>query len=61
MKEPCAVCGKELLQCDTIWTAEGSLYCSKECGIKDFEKEYGKNAEKLFNLIAEEIIVEEIL
>lgn len=51
----CAACDVDLATCDTIWAAEGILYCSRECVIHDFEVEYGSNAEKQFDLVSEEI------
>ena len=51
----CAACDTDLATCDTIWAAEGILYCSRECGIHDFKVQYGDDAEKHFDEVAEEI------
>lgn len=53
----CAACDIDLATCDTIWAAGGALYCSRECGIADYENEYeyGDEAEKYFDMEAEEI------
>lgn len=32
----CKTCGKDLSECESIWAAEGNLYCSRECGIQDY-------------------------
>ena len=54
----CDVCGKDLAECETIWAAEGSLYCSRKCGIQDYmlvkdsETQY---AAELFSFVAEEL------
>ena len=37
----CAACDTDLATCETIWAAEGILYCSRECGIHDFKYAYG--------------------
>lgn len=47
----CKACGKELRTCGTIYAAEGILYCSRECGRRDFETEQPY----CFDDIAEEI------
>lgn len=51
----CAACDVNLATCETIWAAEGSLYCSRECGIHDLKYAYGDDAEKHFDEVAEEI------
>ena len=51
----CAACDIDLATCETIWAAEGTLYCSRECGIHDFRVAYGDDAEKHFDEVAEEI------
>lgn len=51
----CAACGTDLATCETIWAAEGILYCSRECGIHDFKVHYGDDAERHFDEVAEEI------
>lgn len=53
----CASCTTDLATCDTIWAAEGLLYCSKECCLYDFEfgDKYGKTADEYFDAVAEEI------
>lgn len=51
----CAACDIDLATCDTIWAAEGALYCSKECGVHDFKVAYGFKAEEYFDKVAEEI------
>lgn len=45
----CAACDIDLGTCDTIWAAGGALYCSRECGIHDYQ------SEQLFEDEAEEI------
>lgn len=52
--DTCAACGIDLGTCDTIWAAEGALYCSAECGIHDYETTH-VDAEKRFYAYAEEI------
>ena len=32
----CATCKKDLAKCDTIFAAEGRLYCSRACGVRDY-------------------------
>ena len=54
-KSMCAACDIDLATCDTIWAAEGILYCSRDCGIHDFKSEYGDDAEKHFDEVSEEI------
>lgn len=56
----CAACDIDLATCDTIWAAEGALYCSRECGIEDFKHKYGDDAERCFNDVAEEVTPEDI-
>ena len=56
----CAACDIDLATCDTIWAAEGTLYCSRECGIEDFKHMYGDDAERYFNDVAEEVTPEDI-
>ena len=51
----CAACDTDLATCETIWAAEGILYCSRECGIHDFKVAYGDKAEEHFDEVAEEI------
>jgi len=51
----CAACHIDLATCETIWAAEGALYCSRECGVHDFKVAYGDGAEKHFDEVAEEI------
>jgi hypothetical protein len=51
----CAACDTDLATCDTIWAAEGLLYCSRECGIHNFKTQYGDDAERHFDEVAEEI------
>ena len=51
----CAACDTDLATCDTIGAAEGILYCSRECGVHDFKVQYGDDAEKHFDEVAEEI------
>ena len=51
----CAACDIDLATCETIWAAEGALYCSRECGIHGFKVAYGDEAEKHFDEVAEEI------
>lgn len=50
----CAACDTDLATCETIWAAEGILYCSRECGIHDFSVDY-TDAEGHFDAVAEEI------
>lgn len=60
----CAACGDiDLGTCDTIWAAEGRLYCSKDCGILDYtfsENRTYKSAKQLFSEVAEEINPQDI-
>ena len=58
--DKCAACDIDLATCDTIWAAEGALYCSRECGIEDFKHKYGDDAERCFNDVAEEVTPEDI-
>lgn len=51
----CAACNIDLATCETIWAAEGFLYCSRECVIYDFKYDYSAIAEKHFDEVAEEI------
>jgi hypothetical protein len=51
----CVACYTDLATCETIWAAEGLLYCSRECGIYDFKYAYGDDAERHFDEVAEEI------
>ena len=51
----CAACDIDLASCDTVWAAEGTLYCSRECGIHDFKVAYDKDAERHFDEVAEEV------
>jgi transcription elongation factor Elf1 len=57
--DTCAACGTDLGTCDTIWAAEGALYCSAECGIHDYEVTH-VDAEKRFYAYAEEINPQDI-
>ena len=59
-KDTCAVCGKELAKCNVIYAAEGSLYCSRDCAIHDFENAYGSVAERHFDNVMEEVTPAEI-
>lgn len=52
--EPCKTCQQDLSKLETIYAAEGDLYCSHTCGIKDFKNHY-TNAEERFNYSVEEI------
>ena len=56
-KVHCKTCSKDLATCSTIWAADGYLYCSSECGIKDFtlHEHDVEHAEAIFNMCAEEI------
>lgn len=56
----CTICDIDLATCNTIWAAEGNLYCSRECGIHDFMSVYGEDAEEYFDQVAEEISPEDI-
>lgn len=56
----CAACDMDLATCETIWAAEGILYCSRECGIHDFKAAYFEDAEKHFDEVAEEINPQDI-
>ena len=49
-KEMCCACDTDLGTCSVIWSAEGRLYCSKDCGIHDYNDD-----EAAFNSYAEEI------
>ncbi len=57
--DTCAACDIDLGTCDTIWAAEGALYCSAECGIHDYETTH-VDAEKRFYAYAEEINPQDI-
>lgn len=46
----CAACDIDLATCDTIWAAEGTLYCSRECGVHDYQ-----HVAQCFDDVAEEI------
>lgn len=50
----CAACDIDLGTCDTVWSAEGILYCSRECGIHDYKDE------ARFNDVAEEVSTADI-
>lgn len=56
----CPVCSADLAVRDTVWAAEGTLYCSKECGIHDFRHVYGTKATRRFNSVAEEVAPKDI-
>lgn len=56
----CVACDIDLATCDTIYSAEGALYHSRECGIADFEHKYGGDAERYFNECVEEVTPEDI-
>lgn len=58
--DTCYMCGKKLASCDTIYAAEGALYCSRECGIQHFESAYGSVAERHFDNVMEEVTPAEI-
>lgn len=54
----CDVCGKDLAECETIWAAEGSMYCSRKCGIQDYtlvKDSDTQYAAELFSFVAEEL------
>lgn len=59
--DTCTICGKDLTKCDTIWAAEGMMFCSRDCGVKFYtpgnHAEYG---EELFDQYAEEVNPKEI-
>lgn len=56
----CVACDIDLATCDTIYSAEGALYHSRECGIEDFKHKYGTDAERYFNECVEEVTPEDI-
>ncbi len=35
----CAACDIDLGTCDTIWAAGGAIYCSRTCGVHDYQSE----------------------
>lgn len=55
----CHICGKDLATCDTIWAAEGRLYCSPYCGASKYTEAVCEDdvryAYELFYSVAEEI------
>lgn len=51
----CPICDKPLSECETIWAAAGTLYCSKDCGVYDFRVIHGMSAEEMFDMFAEEL------
>ena len=56
----CPMCSKDLADCKTIFAAEGTLYCSRTCGIYDFKPSQGEEAEAYFDSVAEEIVPADI-
>lgn len=56
----CVACDIDLATCDIIYSAEGALYHSRECGIEDFKYKYGADAERCFNDCFEEVTPEDI-
>ena len=56
----CVACDIDLATCDIIYSAEGALYHSRECGIEDFKHKYGADAERYFNECVEEVTPEDI-
>ncbi len=51
--EVCTWCGNNLANFATIWSAEGMLYCSEQCGKDDFN-EAGEE-DNHFDDVAEEL------
>lgn len=49
-KNMCCVCDTDLGTCGIIWSAEGHLYCSSDCGIHDF-----KGDSEAFYVAAEQV------
>ena len=45
--ETCAVCKADLGKFDTIWAAEGKLYCSERCGLSQHLENFREIAEEL--------------
>lgn len=60
MPEMCEECSGILADHETIWSAEGTLYCSEECGIKAYTRIHGEQGAKYFLDVAEEICPEDI-
>lgn len=59
----CAVCKQDLAKCNSIWAAEGKMYCSRECGIRDYSLTTSDDlgyAEEIFDGVAEELLPEDI-
>lgn len=56
----CAACDKLLSECETIFAAEGHLYCSRDCGIHDFKVAYDNEAADRFDESCEELTPQEI-
>lgn len=59
----CAVCKQDLARCNSLWAAEGKLYCSRECGIRDYSLTTDDDlgyAEEIFDGVAEELMPEDI-
>lgn len=49
----CNVCGKDLAKCEIIFAAEGTLLCSRNCGMRIFDEGH-------FDEVAEEITPDDI-
>lgn len=58
----CKVCNKDLATCETIFAAEGNMYCSRECGVHDYALTDGDlpYASGIFDSVAEELTPDEI-
>lgn len=55
--DTCELCGQYLATCDTIYAAEGKLYCSRNCGVLDYcHKDAPRSyAEEVFDSVSEEL------
>lgn len=56
----CVACDIDLATCEILYSAEGCIYHSRECGIADFAVKYGSDAEKRFDECVEEVTPESI-
>lgn len=50
----CSICNKDLATCESIWAAEGSMYCSRECGLQVYKDD------SMLDMFAEELSPDEI-
>lgn len=58
--DTCVACDIDLATCEVLYSAEGAIYHSRECGITDFAVKYGGDAERYFNECVEEVTPEDI-